>query len=304
MENEIYDLVIIGGGPAGLSAGIYAQRAGLKTVLLEKELPGGQVNEAPSIENYPGFGEITGMELANKMREHALSFDLDIQTVGVNKIEEISGTKVLKTDNTDLQTNAVIIATGAKPRRLDVKGEKEFLGRGVSYCGTCDGPFFRNKVVAAIGGGDRALKEGLFLSNIAGKVYVVHRRDKFRAEKINVERLKTKDNVDFIMDSVVEEVKGDQKVSAVSLKNVQTGKTEDLATDGVFVFVGIIPRNEFIEAQKDDHGFLITDPNLMTSVEGVFAAGDCRSKTLRQVVTAVGEGAQAVASVEEYLHTR
>ena len=302
MDKELYDLIIIGGGPAGLTAGIYAQRAGLKTVLLEKELPGGQVNEAPMIENYPGFKEISGMDLANKMKEHALSFDLPIETKGVVSVAVDGNVKLVKTDRGDLKAKAIIVSTGAKPKRIGIKGEDEFLGRGVSYCGTCDGPFFKDKIVAAIGGGDRALKEALFLANIAKKVYVIHRRDEFRGEIINVERLRKKNNVEFILSSVVEEIKGETTVSALKIKNLKTDKQKDLPVDGVFVFVGLVPRNDFIDADKDESGFLITKPDLETSINGIYAAGDCRSKTWRQVATAVGEGAQALASVEEYLH--
>lgn len=302
VKNGIYDLVIIGGGPAGLTSGIYAQRAGLKTVLLEKELAGGQVNEAPSVENYPGFKAIAGMELAGKMKEHALSFGLPIENANVQSIENKEPLKLIKTDEGDIQTKAVIIATGAKPRRLNIKGEKELLGRGISYCATCDGPLFKGKVVAVIGGGDRALKESLFLSNIVDKLYLIHRRDCFRGEKINVDRLNQKENVEFVLDSVVEEVLGEDKVSSIMVKNVKSGDVKELSVQGVFVFVGIVPRTEFIDAEKDDHGFLITQLDLRTSIDGIFAAGDCRSKTLRQVATAVGEGAQAVVSVEDYLH--
>ncbi len=301
MDNQTYDLVIVGGGPAGLTAGIYAQRAGLKTLLLEGELPGGQANEAPSIENYPGFPEISGMELAQKMRDHAVGLDLPIEMKMVRKISSNDKHKIIQTSDTDIKAKTVLVTTGAKPRRLDIKGEKEFLGKGVSYCGTCDGPFFRNKVVAAIGGGDRALKEALFLANIASKIYVIHRRDEFRAEKINVDRAQKKENIEFVLNSVVDEIKGEQLVNSITLRDVGSQQTKNVELDGVFVFVGVVPRNDFIDAEKDAHGFLITDPNLKTSIDGVFAAGDCRSKTLRQVATAVGEGAQVIASVEEYL---
>jgi len=303
MDKHTYDLVIIGGGPAGLTSGIYAQRAGLKTLLLEKEIPGGQVNEAPSIENYPGFIEISGMELANKIKEHAASLDLPIENEAVQKIIDNDSEKLIRTSGKDISAKAIIIATGAKPRHLEIKGEQEFLGRGVSYCATCDGPLFRGKVVAAIGGGDRAIKEALYLSNIVEKVYVIHRRQEFRAEKVNVERLSAKKNVEYVLDSVAEEIKGEGLVKSLAVKNVKEGTVSELPVNGVFVFVGIIPRNEFIEAEKDSHGFLITKPDLQTSVKGIFAVGDCRSKNLRQVATAVGEGAQAVASVEEYLHS-
>jgi len=302
MERQTYDLVIIGGGPAGLTSGIYAQRAGLKTLLLEKEIPGGQVNEAPSIENYPGFIEISGMELANKMKEHAASLDLPIENEAVQEIIDNGSLKLIRTTGEDISSKAIIIATGAKPRRLRIKGEEEFLGRGVSYCATCDGPLFRGKVVAAVGGGDRAIKEALYLSNIVRKVYIIHRRAEFRAEKVNVERLSKRENVEYVLDSVVEEIKGEGLVNSLVVKNVKEGTISELPVNGAFVFVGIIPRNDFVDAEKDSHGFLVTGADLETSIKGIFAVGDCRSKNLRQVATAVGEGAQAVASVEEYLH--
>ncbi|TET53570.1 MAG: thioredoxin-disulfide reductase [Actinobacteria bacterium] len=297
----MYDVVIIGGGPAGLTAGIYAQRAGLKTTLLEKEIAGGQVNEAPLIDNYPGIKGISGMELANKMKEHALSFSLNIENKEVQNISIEESVKVLQTNEGVLRSKAVIIATGAKPRRLKIKGEEEFSGRGVSYCATCDGPFFKEKVIASIGGGDRALKEGVYLSKIVSKLYLIHRRDKFRGEKINEDKLRERENVELVLNTVPEEIAGEQKVKAIKIKNVKTNEKSELKVDGVFIFVGVISRNEFIEAEKDDQGFLLTDAELQTSVKGVYAAGDCRSKVLRQVATAVGEGAAALYNAEQYI---
>ncbi len=301
MGNDLYDVVIIGGGPAGLTAGIYAQRAGLKTTLLEKEIAGGQVNEAPLIDNYPGIKGISGMELANKMKEHALSFSLNIENKEVQNISIEESVKVLQTNEGVLRSKAVIIATGAKPRRLKIKGEEEFSGRGVSYCATCDGPFFKEKVIASIGGGDRALKEGVYLSKIVSKLYLIHRRDKFRGEKINEDKLRERENVELVLNTVPEEIAGEQKVKAIKIKNVKTNEKSELKVDGVFIFVGVISRNEFIEAEKDDQGFLLTDAELQTSVKGVYAAGDCRSKVLRQVATAVGEGAAALYNAEQYI---
>jgi|Deesub1362B_J571_1020462.scaffolds.fasta_scaffold00173_15 thioredoxin reductase (NADPH) len=300
----MHELIIIGAGPAGLTAGIYAQRAKIKTLLLEKLAPGGQVALTDVVENYPGFPEIEGQELIRRFEEHARKFGLKIK-VGreVTKVESEDGVKKVYSGEEIYESLSLIIATGAQPRKLGVRGEDEFIGRGVSYCATCDGFFYRDKIVCVVGGGDTAITEALYLSKIASKVYVIHRRDKLRATKILQEKAMEKENIEFIWNSTVEEIRGEEKVDSVVLRNIKEGSKRELQVDGVFIYVGMRPNTEFIDVEKDENGFIITDENLETSEKGIFAAGDCRKKTLRQISTAIGDGALAVHSVESYLES-
>lgn len=296
-----YDLVIAGGGPAGLTAGIYGARARLKTVILEKLMPGGQAAITDLIENYPGHLEpITGAELTTKMKEQAKKFGCEIRT------EEVTGvnfeTKTVITNAGEYTWKALIIATGADPRRLDIPGEKTLLGRGVSFCATCDGAFFSGKKVAVVGGGDSAIKESLFLSKFASRVYVIHRRDELRAEKIIQEKAFKNPKIEILWNSIAIEILGDQRVEKVILKNVNTQKESELLIDGLFEYIGRIPNTSLFPVQKD-HECIITDENMHTSVEGVYAAGDCRKKEHHQVATAVGDGAAAAMSAAEYIQT-
>ncbi|MBC7114496.1 MAG: thioredoxin-disulfide reductase [Archaeoglobi archaeon] len=301
----MHELIIIGGGPAGLTAGIYAQRARMDAILLERLSPGGQVALTDIVENYPGFPEIQGFELIRRFEEHARKFGLRIESgKEVTRVELEGDVKRVYCGDEVYEALSLIIATGAKPKKLGVKGEEEFTGRGVSYCATCDGFFYRDKVVCVLGGGDTAVSEALYLSKLASKVYLIHRRDRLRAAKILQERAMQRENIEFIWNSTVEEIRGDDKVTSVLLRNLRSGETRELPVDGIFIFVGTHPNTEFIDVEKDENGFIITDEMLRTSAEGVFAAGDCRKKPLRQISTAVGDGALAVYSAEKYLEER
>ena len=298
----MYDLIIIGGGPAGMTAAIYALRARLKTLVVEKEGLGGQIAKSDIIENYPGFPSISGMELMEKFEEHAKGLGMEVQLATVDTIDDDGGMKILRTSEGDIKTKAVIVATGAKPRMLGVPGEKDFFGKGVSYCATCDGPFFRNQEVVVVGGGDTAVKDASFLSRLASKVYLVHRRDELRAEKILQEKVLATDNIEMRWSHVLREVKGDKTgVTGVVLEDLKTKKTEELTVPGVFIFVGINPSTDFAPVDKDDQGFIKTDQMMETSVPGIFAAGDCRTTPLLQVSTAVGDGAIAAYMAEGYV---
>lgn len=298
----MYDLIIVGGGPAGLTAGIYAQRARLKTLLLEREFVGGQIALSDVIENYPGFPSISGAALMEQFEAHAKKFGLEIRLAGVVDISDEAGVKALKTTEGELKARAVIIATGAKPRRLGVPGEKELTGKGVSYCATCDGPFFRNQRVMVVGGGDTAVKEAVYLSRLASTVYVVHRRDKFRAEKLLQEKMEASANVVLLRSHVLKEIKGEGGVvKKAAVEDIKTGAVRDIEVEGVFVFVGINPTTDFVDVEKNDGGFIKTNERMETSVAGIFAAGDCRTTPLLQVATAVGDGAIAAYMAEAYI---
>jgi thioredoxin reductase (NADPH) len=298
----VYDVVIIGGGPAGLTAGIYAKRAMLNAVLLEKMGVGGQIIVTDLVENFPGFQEISGADLAGKFEAHARKFGLETKSmVEVAGIEDRGKTKLVKTSEGDFETKTVIITTGTTPKKLGAKGELELTGRGVSYCATCDGFFFREKTVVVVGGGDSAITEAIFLTKMAKKIIVVHRRDKLRAEKINQEHAFANPKISFVWDSVIEEVAGKQVVEKVMVRNVKTNAISEIKTDGVFIYVGLIPNTRFADVKKDEWGFIITNDCRETSVNGIFAAGDCRVTPLRQIATAVGDGAIAAVSAERYI---
>ncbi len=298
----VYDVIIIGGGPAGLTSGIYVKRAMLNALLLEKTGVGGQIIITDLVENFPGFLEISGADLARKFEEHAMKFGLEMKSmVEVSGIDDKEKIKIVKTSEGDFEAKAVIIASGTTPRKLGVKGELEFTGRGVSYCATCDGFFFRDKVVVVVGGGDSAITEAIFLTKMAKKVIVVHRRDKLRAEKINQEHAFANPKISFVWDSVVEGIAGNNIVEKVIVRNVKTNALTELKTDGVFIYVGLIPNTAFANVKKDEWGFIIANNKMETSVRGIFAAGDCRVTPLRQITTAVGDGAIAAVSAEKYI---
>ena len=298
------DLIIIGAGPAGLSAGLYAARARLKTLVLERLSPGGQVLMTDWVENYPGFPDgISGFELVDKMRRQAEKFGLVIESQEVNHLELSPERKIVSTEKGTFETRALILASGATPKRLGVEGEAPLTGKGISYCATCDGPFYRDQEVALVGGGDTAVEEAIFLTRFAAKVHLIHRRDELRATKLLRERVMAQEKVHFVWDSVVTRIAGETGVTGVDLKNVKTGETSYLPVDGVFIFIGYNPNNELVDGllAQDDSGFVVTDNDMQASVPGVFAAGDIRSKILRQVATAVGEGATALFAAERYL---
>ena len=298
------DLVIIGGGPAGLSAGIYAARAAIDTVLLERGIPGGLVISTNLIENYPGFGEgISGPDLMIQMEKQARRFGCQILASNVEKIDTNDKEFCLKTGGGEIITGAIILASGAQPQMLGVKGEKELIGRGVSYCATCDGAFFRNRRVAVIGGGDAAVEEAIFLTRFAEKVFVIHRRGELRATKIVQQRAFQNQKIEFIWHGVADEILGKNLVEAISVRDVRDNSKTLLKVDGVFIYVGNIFNSFLLKdlVKTDEKGYIITDENMQTSQKGIFAAGDVRRKLLRQVVTAVADGATAAFAAEKYL---
>lgn len=307
MAQTVYDLAIIGSGPAGLSAGIYGARAGLKTVILEKLTSGGQMITTDVVENYPGFIDpISGYELVERMTGQAAKFGVETRSVEVTGINIPSEEdyKLLSLGDESLSTLAVIIAAGAEHRRLGVPGEDRFWGSGVSCCATCDGMFYRDKHVVVVGGGDTAIKEALFLTRFASKITIAHRRDRLRATKILQDRiLAMSDKIEFAWKSVVKEIMGDDKVEAVRLGSVDDGAERILECEGVFVFVGFVPNTKFLHGsvELDERGYVITDDDMATSIPGVFACGDARKKLFRQIVTACGEGATAAYAAQIYV---
>lgn len=300
-----YDLAIIGGGPAGLTAGIYASRARLKVVLIEKGVPGGQIATTERVENFPGFPEgISGLELATLLEKQAQKFGLEIKNLTeVKTLRPVETGYEIKTSEGTIFSKAVLIASGASPTKLGVKGEKEFTGRGVSYCATCDGAFFSGKKVMVVGGGDSAIEEALYLARIAAEVTVVHRRDQLRATKILQERAFENSKIKFIWNSHLIEIRGEEKVSSVVVKNKLTEEEKELEMDGVFIYIGLQPNSQWLpeEVKRDEKGFVLTDENLMTNWEGVFAAGDVRANQLKQAITAAAEGALAAHLAEKFI---
>lgn len=301
----IYDVIIVGGGPSGMTAAIYASRARLKTLLIEKAGCGGQIAITDHLENYPGFEQgINGFELAVKMQTQATTFGSEITYGEVVSVQMEGETKkVVLSNNKEYIAKTIIISSGANFRKLGVKGEQEFIGKGVSYCATCDGPFFRNKEIAVVGGGDSALQEALYLTKFATKVNLIHRRNEFRAAKILQEKVLAEPKINVIFDSVIEEISGKEMLEQVTLKNVKTNVVSQLLVNGVFVFVGWTPNTSFLNNQikLNEQGYIVTDDKMNTSLEGVFACGDVREKILRQVVTATGDGAIAAISAQHYL---
>jgi len=305
MQNVDYDLVIIGGGPAGLTAGMYASRSRLNVILIERMATGGQTVVTDWIENYPGFPEgLSGADLSMKMSEQAQKFGLTIEYDEVQSLDLKADVKTIRLADKSITAHAIILATGASPRKLGVPGEDMLIGRGISFCGTCDGPFYKDKIVAAVGGGDTAVQESVFLTKFAKKVILIHRRDELRATRILQERAFANDKIEILWDSVVTSVSGGlMNLDTVNVENVKTGETQKLSVDGCFIWVGIQPNAGFLgDAVKlDKYGFVITDQNMETSVPGVFAAGDGRLTPLRQIATAVGDGATAAFMAEHYI---
>jgi len=307
-ENGIYDLVIIGSGPGGLSAGIYAQRASLKTVLVERGGPGGQIMLTDEVENYPGFEHITGAELAMKMNQHAESLGLKTISDEVIAIEPGDKAHTVKlTGGQVLTTLAVIIATGGYPRKLGIPGENDFYGKGVSYCATCDGFFFRDRTVIVIGGGDTAVEEALYLAKITKKAYLAHRRDALRASPILQKRTFDNDKIEVLWNTVPTAIQaGDGGVNNVSLKDTKTGDTRDLAVDGVFIFIGYLPNSKIVPEviKRNDGGYILTDDKCETNVPGIYAIGDLKEKFARQIVTAAGDGCTAALAASQFVELK
>ena len=303
--NNIYDLVIIGSGPAGLSAAVYAQRACLNTVIIEKTgMSGGQILTTTEVDNYPGMPGIGGFDLGMKMREHVEYLNGQFMTGEVVKITDQGQIKELSmADGSTVQTRTVIIATGASHRKLGIPGEEKFTGAGVSYCATCDGAFFRNKTTAVIGGGDVAVEDAIFLARLCEKVHVIHRRDSFRAAKVLSDRLLALGNVQVHWDSIPLAIDGEGSVSGLTIQNKVTKAEETLPVDGVFIAVGMEPDTQLYKdlVELDGTGYIVADETCRTSTPGIFAAGDVRTKQLRQVVSAAADGANAVYSVQRYL---
>jgi len=299
-----YDVVIVGGGPAGLTAGLYAARDRFQTLILERAVIGGNITNAEEVDNYPGYPEgISGFELTAKMHEQATKHGAETISADVNAIEIAGGVKHISTSEGGFQSGAVIIASGTERVKLDVDGEKEFTGRGVSYCATCDGPFFKGKTVAVVGGGNAALYEALHLSKFAAKVYLIHRRDAYRATMAVQEQIQQNAVIEPVLSAVVSKIKGGSKVNALELSSTTNKKVFELEVDGVFVSVGLTPNTSFVKSvlELDSHGSIKVDEKLQTSVSGIFAAGDVRAHSIRQVVTAAGDGAHAAFHVREYL---
>jgi len=300
----MHDLIIIGAGPAGLTAGLYAGRFGLSTLIIEKNFVGGQIILSPMIENFPGFPVgIQTDKLIDNMRRQVEDLGIKISMREVEKIEIDKDIKKIFTQDEALQAKSLIIASGAYPKKLGVPGEDRFVGKGVSYCGTCDGPLFKDKEICVVGGGDRALEEAIFLTKYAQKVNLIHRRSEFRGSDILKKEIGCNKKINIVLDSVIDEICGENKVSSVKIKNLKDNKATTLNCDGVFIFVGMHPNTEFLKniLQLDKDGFIITNQEMRTSCEGVFAAGDCRQSPLWQVITACGDGAIAAQGVHQYV---
>ncbi|GAB6385819.1 thioredoxin-disulfide reductase [Enterococcus cecorum] len=299
-----YDVIIIGAGPAGMTAALYAARANLNTLLLERGIPGGQMNNTAEVENYPGFDSILGPDLALKMYDGINQFGVEHGYGNVVEVKDHHDYKEVITDDASYEAKVVIIATGCEHRNLEVPGEAEYSGRGVSYCAVCDGAFFRNKKLIVVGGGDSAVEEAIYLTQFADEVKIVHRRDALRAQKIIQDRAFANEKISFIWDSVVEEIKGDdQKVTGVQIKNVKTGETYEEAADGVFIYIGLIPLTQAFTSLgiTDDAGWIVTDERMQTKIPGLLACGDARQKHLRQITTAVGDGGIAGQQAYQYI---
>ncbi|WP_276330140.1 thioredoxin-disulfide reductase [Brevibacillus invocatus] len=302
-DQKIYDVIIAGAGPAGMTAAVYTSRANMSTLMLERGIPGGQMANTEEIENYPGFGSILGPDLSTKMFEHAQQFGAEYAYGDIKEVRDEAPYKRVLAGDKEYLAKSVIIATGAEHRLLGAPGEKELSGRGVSYCAVCDGAFFRGKELVVVGGGDSAVEEAVFLTRFASKVTIIHRRDQFRAQKILQKRAMENEKISVIWDTQVKEIRGEGKVQSVLLENVKTNEQSELATDGVFIYVGMDPLTDSVRGLgvTNEAGYVLTDEKMNTKVKGVFAAGDVREKMLRQVVTATGDGSIAAQSAQHYV---
>lgn len=304
MDEKIYDLIIIGAGPAGMTAAVYASRANLSTLMIERGVPGGQMANTEDVENYPGYESILGPELSNKMFEHAKKFGAEYAYGDIKEIVDGEEYKTLKAGSKEYKTRAIIIATGAEYKKIGVPGEKELGGRGVSYCAVCDGAFFKGKNLVVVGGGDSAVEEGVYLTRFADKVTIVHRRDQLRAQKILQDRAFANEKVDFIWNHTVKEInEQDGKVGSVTLVSTKDGSETDFKADGVFIYIGLVPLTKPFQSLGivNETGYIETNDEMETKIAGIFAAGDVREKTLRQIVTATGDGSIAAQSAQHYI---
>ncbi len=303
-EDKIYDVIIAGAGPAGMTAAVYTSRANLSTLMLERGVPGGQMANTEEVENYPGYDHILGPDLSTKMFEHAKKFGAEYAYGDIKEIVDGKEYKTVKCGSKEFKAKAVIITTGAQHKNLNVPGEKELSGRGVSYCAVCDGAFFKGKELVVVGGGDSAVEEGVYLTRFASKVTVIHRREELRAQKILQKRAFENEKVEFIWNHTVKEIKGtDNKVSSVVIEDVNSGEQTDFKADGVFIYVGLVPLSEPFKSLgiTNEAGYIETNDQMETKVPGIFAAGDIREKTLRQIVTATGDGSIAAQSAQHYI---
>lgn len=299
----MYDLIILGGGPAGLTAGLYATRSKLDTLMIEKMYLGGQIVNTYQIENYPGYEDISGPELISKMEAQTKRYGLQIINEDVVGLDITGDIKKVNTGNATYEAKAIILAMGATPKRLGIEKEDKFIGSGISFCATCDGAFYKDATVAVIGGGNTAVEDALYLTKFAKKVYIIHRRNELRATKAEQDKAFANDKIEFIWDTVVVDIEGEYEVQGLKLKNVKTSEESVLKVDGVFVAIGLAPNTEIIKGiiDMDEYGYIVTDDDMRTNIPGVFAAGDVRHKTLRQVVTATGDGATAAYVAEKYI---
>lgn len=301
-----YDIVILGAGPAGLTAAMYAARDKLSVLVLEKQFPGGYVAITEWIENYPGFSDgIMGADLSEKFYQHAVKFGALVRSGNVVKLEDCGKYKTVHVENREepIKCKAIIVGFGCEPKRLDVPGENKFYGRGVSFCATCDGSFYKDREIAVIGGGESALEEGIYLTKFASKVHVIHRRDEFRASKLSSERAENNEKMEFILNSVVESINGDTKVEGLTIKNTKTGETSELKVDGLFIFIGQTANTDLVKdlVKRDEWGFIVADETTKTSRDGIYVTGDVRSKEFRQITTAVSDGTVAAKTAEKYI---
>lgn len=300
----MYDVTIVGSGPAGMAAAIYAKRAMLDTLVVDKtSVSGGQILNTYEVDNYPGLPEVTGMDLGKKFKDHAVKLGAEFTRNTITSIEDKGEYKILHGKKGDIETKTVILAMGASNRRLGVPGEDELVGMGVSYCATCDGAFYKDKVVVVVGGGDVALEDAIYLARGCSKVYLVHRRDEFRGAKVLADEVRNTANIELVLDSVVDRIVGANGVESVEVSNVKTGEKRTLEVQGAFIAVGTLPQTDKIEGlpDMDERGYIIAGEDGVTSIPGIFVAGDCRTKQLRQVVTAASDGANCVVSAERYL---
>ena len=306
--NQVYDLIIIGGGPGGLTAGIYAMRAALKTILIEVGMPGGQMNNSDSVENWPGDEHIGGSELAMKFSQHAQSYGLEIISQEVLELEPGLDMHTVKLANGDrLKAHSVILATGGSPRKLNIPGEESYYGKGVSYCAVCDGFFFKDKTVVVVGGGDTAAEESLYLAKLVKQLYLVHRRDALRASALLQQRVKAECKIEIQWNSVVTQIRADDSgVCGVDLQNTQTGKKSELSADGVFIFIGFEPNNKLVPAgtRMNANGYVVTNEKCETNAPGIYVIGDLREKSFRQIVISASDGATAALAAAHYVETR